>query len=894
MMIKKLIICLVLLSPFPSLGQIVISGRILNQADKRPVANASIFLSNIAIDNKTGEDGSFRLSNIKPGKYNLVVSIIGFQKYSQALTIGNESFVMPDIFLSPQQIHTSGLLPVDHGLKQGNNKLNDSIGLSISSRLKDFVEKHPVEKAHLHFDKPYYIAGDTVYFRAYITLGATHQLTKLSGVLHVVFINSVNKIERSIILQIIDGMANGDFALPDSLEQGNYKIRAYTQWMRNEGDDCYFDQTIPILSAHKVTKISTPIPSRPDVQFFPEGGTFVAGVHSKVAFKAIGTDGLGINIIGIVTDNENNNITAFEPAHLGMGYFYITPQVGKIYSAQITFPDGSQQTLSLPKPEVKGISLSIDNDSLPKATVKIEANKAYFNENINKEYNLLIYSGDITNMVTCRLDTPVIVFDILKRRLHTGIATVTLFSPTGEPLCERLLFIQNYDQIGLVINSDKTNYVAREKTIIKLKAKTRADEPSVGYFSVSVIDEAKISVDENMESTILTNLLLTSDLKGSIEQPNYYFNNIYDEKALPRLDLVMLTHGYRGFNWKQILNKSNPLVTYQPEKTLEIDGFVKSLSGKALLNAKVSLVSEKDGSFLTQLTDNEGKFHFTGLIFNDTAKFILQALNANGQNNIQLSFDQDLQPPKAVVGAAKRNSRAFNSTTIVPYQLSRQNGISLKEVIIKDKALKRYDDYKSSALGGPGHADQVISHTELDKIGGVRLSEMLNGKLKRGIHLSSGQAATGQMLMLMDGVEIKNIDDINWHDVENIELFLGANAAIYGMRAGKGVIVITAKQGHSDISKINIPSKGILPINPQGFYKAREFYTPKYTSITSLNGNPDMRATIYWNPDLVTDKDGNASFSYNNADGPGTYRVIIEGIDADGNLGRQVYRYKVN
>jgi len=131
---------------------------------------------------------------------------------------------------------------------------------------------------------------------------------------------------------------------------------------------------------------------------------------------------------------------------------------------------------------------------------------------------------------------------ILKRRLHTGIATVTLFLPTGESLCERLLFVQNYDQLNLGVSSDKAVYAKREKVNINLNAINRAGNPAEGHFSVSVTDESKVPVDENAENTIISNLLLTSDLQGYVEQPNYYFADTSAD-AGKNLDVLMLSPG---------------------------------------------------------------------------------------------------------------------------------------------------------------------------------------------------------------------------------------------------------------------------------------------------------------------------------------------------------------
>ncbi|MDB5133436.1 MAG: TonB-dependent receptor, partial [Mucilaginibacter sp.] len=766
--------------------------------------------------------------------------------------------------------------------------------------------------AYLHFDKPYYVAGDTIYFKAYVTLGEKHRLSSLSGVLHIELVNTNNKIDQSIKLQLTNGLTWGDFALPDSLPKGNYRVRAYTQWMRNAGDDVYFDQTIPVGSAlhTKISESSTARIStgkaKPDVQFFPEGGEMLAGIPSKIAFKAIGVNGLGVNVKGIIIDNDNQEVSSFASTHLGMGYFYLTPLENKTYRAKLTYPDGQQSFIDLPQTAAKGITLKVNNDSLDKAVVQLIANESYFVENRGKTFNLLVYSAGLTNMVTIRLDSTVINLAILKRRLYTGITRITLFSGENEPLSERLIFIQNPDLFNLEIDTNKITRIKRGKVQIGVHAVARADSAVTGHFSISVIDESKMPVDENAEATIFSYLLLTSELKGNIEQPNYYFAHITD-KTRACLDLVMLTHGYKRFEWKKLLNAEYPPIAYHPETGLEITGTAKSIFGKPLVNGTVSLISLRGGPFISVATGNKGSFRFSNLSFTDTTKFILQAVNAKGKNSTQLIYNKDQPGPPLIT---KSSAQPEDVNQLMPAYLENHKeqlidyakygdpkGRVLKEV--KIKAVKRDDDYASSNLGGPGHADVVIHAEQIENMGGF-LSLRLQGKTRGLIHwvparngglLPYSGRGGGVMSVFLDGVAV-DIDQVNPNDIETVEVLAGANASIYGMVGGNGVIILTSKQGKGLQSK-DIASTGILSITAHGYYKAREFYSPKYDESNLTGKHADLRTTIYWKPELVTDKGGNASFDYYNADGTGTYRVVIEGIDDKGNLGRQVYRYRV-
>lgn len=326
----------------------------------------------------------------------------------------------------------------------GDTTRNTKATNGPGEKLAGYKRAHITEKAYLHFDKPYYAAGDTIYFKAYVTMNERHWLTQLSGVLHVEFINTQNKIDQSLLLKINNGVCWGDFSLPDSLPRGDYQVRAYTNLMRNGDEAGLFIRTIPVVSprADKIPESGGGLPgaNKPDLQLLPEGGGLVAGLRSRVAFKAIGVNGLGSGVKGTVTDSTGKVITTFASTHLGMGAFEIMPDADKNYKANLTFANGYQSTINLPAVQQSGITLAVDNDSLQKVSVLVKANAEYLKQNKNKEYKVIVYSGGLITVVNCALDSSETRLDIAKRRMRTGINTVTLFSPDNEPLAERLFF----------------------------------------------------------------------------------------------------------------------------------------------------------------------------------------------------------------------------------------------------------------------------------------------------------------------------------------------------------------------------------------------------------------------------------------------------------------------
>lgn len=207
----------------------------------------------------------------------------------------------------------------------------------------------------------------------------------------------------------------------------------------------------------------------------------------------------------------------------------------------------------------------------------------------------------------------------------------------GEPLAERIAFIQNNDTLKLNIVALAQACTTRQQVKINLDAKNPDNNPIAGSFSVSVIDESQVGIDEQTESTIINNLLLTSDLKGYIEHPNYYFTNIND-RTKADLDLLMLTQGYRRFEWKQILNNTTPSITFQPDKSLEIAGTVKIPSGKPVPNSKVTLLAAKENLFRDTIADANGNFKFTDLYLADTTNVVLKARKGNDDDHVVISI----------------------------------------------------------------------------------------------------------------------------------------------------------------------------------------------------------------------------------------------------------------
>jgi hypothetical protein len=206
----------------------------------------------------------------------------------------------------------------------------------------------------------------------------------------------------------------------------------------------------------------------------------------------------------------------------------------------------------------------------------------------------------------------------------------------------------------------------------------------------------------------------------------------------------------------------------------------------------------------------------------------------------------------------------------------------------------------SSNLNGPGNADQVLVGDQISQGFGGNIADALIGRLL-GVQVINGKFIStrgGELKVNLDGITIPDdeISTINPIDIQSVEVLRSPMYyGIYGSEAGPGGIILLTSKNGSEMkgAYLSRPAPGIITFSPIGYYKAREFYSPQYDDPKTNTAVANLRTTIYWNPNIVTDKDGNATFEYFNAGSKGTYRVVIEGLDVGGNIGRQVFRYKV-
>ena len=530
----------------------------------------------------------------------------------------------------------------------------------INSFADSLTKAFPVEKLYLQTDKPMYNSGDTLWFKGYLFDAKNLTPSIKSGLVYTEVIDKDNQIIKRMLFQVEDGLFRGSIALDNELRAGDFTLRAYTNWMRNWGTDYVFTKnlfyvnTTPAslvnnsgnaLNFNKSNGKTANQSNRTediDLQFMPEGGNLVNGLQSKVGFKAIAANGLGKDVSGKIYNSKKQEVASFKTTHAGMGSFDFTPKAGETYVANIITAGMEPKTYALPKTEASGLALKITND-LESDVLKINM---VCSETISKTapYYLIAQSrGVVCYGAIAKFTNKEVNSVIQKDKFPTGIVRITLFDENLNPVNERLTFVNHQDGLNIRLKTAQENYQTRDSVTLHLKVADKNSMPIQGSFGVAVTDDGLVAADT--ASNIFTRLFLTSDLKGTVENPAYYL--ISKAENWTALENLLLTQGWIGYRWDK--NFEIPQVKYPAQPEFAVKGKLTNLLNKGVPNVPVKLFSRHPFFTMDTISNQSGEFTFRNIPLIDTANFLLQALNKKGKSRnvgFQMQDEEPYQSPQ--------------------------------------------------------------------------------------------------------------------------------------------------------------------------------------------------------------------------------------------------------
>ncbi|MEP6595793.1 MAG: hypothetical protein ABJA71_07590 [Ginsengibacter sp.] len=757
---------------------------------------------------------------------------------------------------------------------------------AISAAFSQYHQNSIKEKIFVHTDKSLYVAGEIALFKLYDVDASNHEPLELSKVAYVEILDSNNKHSLQAKIALHNGEGNGSFYLPLTLTSGNYKLRAYTNWMKNFGAAYFFEKDITIINVQK--KINISVAKREekfDVQFFPEGGNLVDNLPSQVAFKGVNEYGRGVTFTGILLDNADT-LLAFKPEHAGMGSFSFTPLSNHSYKAYIKTISGKSEVKNLPMAYTSGYVMSL-SDSADKIKVIVQSDILS-----QHEIYLFAHTREIIKVaVSTSWQNGKAVFLFDKEMLGDGISHITIFNDQKQPVCERLYFKKPGKQLEIKLSTDQSVYTTRKK--ISLTIQRDNSEISLSL-SVYRLDSLQSFNDANINSY----LLLSSDLKGFIEDPDFYFLKNDDETNIA-LDHLMLTNGWRRFKWEDVLQNTKSFFTYVPEYNGPI------IAGK-VINTRSGIPASNIESYIsvpgfptefnTSLSDKKGNVAFELKNFYGSSEIMLQPHTLRDTNyriDITDPFSNDLSAtPFPVFTVQQKTANTLLEESISMQVQNIYSGKKLKHFIMPSVDTTVFYITPDAKY----NLDDYTRFTTMEEVLREYVALVDVKKREGKFHLNAIDLANNQMfktnpLVLLDGIPIFDLDKfmltdplkLNKLELLNRKYFLGNSTF-------NGILNWTSYKG--DMAGYE-PTNATI-IDYDGLQLEREFYTPVYTNIDQESSHiPDFRNVLLWSPNIKIAGGESREINFYTSDLPGKYAVQIQGITKEGLCGNKVITFEV-
>ena len=743
------------------------------------------------------------------------------------------------------------------------------------------------EKLYVHVSKTSFVTGETLWFKIYNTDGSNNNLLNLSKVAYVEILDNANTPVLQAKIALNNGTGNGSFLLPQSLNTGNYTVRAYTNWMKNFAPEFYFSQAVSIINPLKeVVKNDSVKTTGYNIQFLPEGGHLVKGVSSRVAFKILGADGKPVDATGAVLDQRKDTIARFSTLKFGMGSFIFTPTASIEYKAIIKLGK-NQVVAALPAVNDAGYVIQVTNNNnnygVDIRTAGISPGNIY----------LLIHTNNAIELAeSAAIANGSAHFTIDKSKLAEGVSYVTIFNEQKQPVCERLLFNRPQRQLIVKAMADASSYTTRKKVAVNVGTQSEDAKNIPANLSLAVY---RLTGSQNLQnSDIASYLWLSADLKGAIESPGYYLENNTPESN-QALDNLLLSQGWTQFDWSNILSAKTAQYNYLPEYTGPIitANIINTVTSIAAPNINAYLtVPGKYHQLYAARSDSAGK-----LTFNTKGAYGSKDIIVKTNNRIDSTYRIDVLSPFSEQYTAQ-------ALPILGIDATLKNTLSADNINAQVNQLFTRSETEPLVADSTNFYKKPFYAYNLDDYVRFKTIEEIIHEYVRFISVSythnlphltmsyNKELLKGQALAVVDGEpifesgEIYKLDPLKFKRLDVIN-----DTYLYGPAVFDGIIGLTSYNG--DKGNIVLDPKAVT-VDYEGLQLRRIFYSPVYdTQQQQKNTIPDFRTTLYWNPDVTTGADGTGKVNFYTSDKPGAYIGIIEGITPTGRAGTGKFYFEV-
>ena len=797
------------------------------------------------------------------------------------------------------------------------------------------IERYPQEKLHLHTDKDSYIAGDTIWLRAHCADAATHRPVAASRYVYVELRDDRGSLVRRIKLLSRDSVYSG-YLPTQSLERfGDYSLTAYTLYMRNPGPEYFFKKPLTIwpYQESRRTQRNTSVRkvSDFDVSFFPEGGYLIDGYDCCVAFKALGDDGGSVEITGVVKNDRDEVVDTLRTLHGGMGCLRFTAHTSERYYAECTMAGGKTERFDLPASRNTACVLKILQTEENFTVLPISGRP------LPKGLKLLVHCrGNICYHKPWNYDYASLIFR--RSDLPGGILQILLLDKAGNALSERLVFNRG-EELATTDMQVQGSLKQRTKVTLAVTATDPDGGPAAGDFSIAVTDRA--AVPSATSGSIYSTLLLTSELRGTIETPDWYFEG-RDAARVTALDALLLTQGWRRYDVPELMKKEYVEPQYPLEVGQEITG---RISKSGLWNRKKKLSRYEMRMIVPSLhyvtkcaVDDTGAFALNGFDFPDSTLYVLRPAAVRGSMpEATVKVARDSFPEVGTLPRVPETDAANPYLAQARHYIEQRGQTDMRNVLIDTVVVthrirQEMKSPEQRLASNSWTAEQIKESGAgtilecLARMPGIKVSDysisyrgtgalfVVDGQLEEPVDMqasASGFPLTGMVrssrnvsrgaasglggIARPDGLGgftqftlAQQVMCLSYplEMVSRIDLIDSHDSALYIPWAKGAVVSITLKKGKEWEDAVALmPSVDVAIASPLGYQTPAEFYAPAYaTEKARRSMAPDYRTTLYWNPSVEFDETGRATVEFYTSDAPADYDITIEGITQTGKI----------
>ena len=762
----------------------------------------------------------------------------------------------------------------------------------ISRRFNGHAVKALQEKSFVHTDKQFYIAGEICWFKLYLVDGTFHKPLNLSKVAYVEVLDNKNTPVLQAKISVADGVGNGSLTLPVTLSSGNYRLRAYTRWMQNFSPDFFFETDLTVINTRKIYQVdSQNISIRYQASLFPEGGHLVNGVDCVMACQLTDQYGHGSPGEGWVVMDDHDTISHFLVNIHGVATFAFTPMAGHRYQALLQ-AEQQHLTVALPVAADKGYALRVDaaGDSVrirvqtsPGLGDRMVTMVAHTRQAIKIVRNMPLVDG-----------LAVLAFD--KNKLGEGISHITIFNELRQPVSERLVFRFPAKSPRLSLSLDKPVIEPRQKLSIAMNmqevSSTTTTELSMAIYRAD-------SLQPDAQENIMTYLLLTSDLQGRIDQPTQYFLH-QDTTSERQIDNLMLTQGWRKFNWDDITSGAPPAISFAPEISGHvINGRVTKINTNESVKDVAAYLSVPGSraQFYCNLSDSVGNLKFFTKDFYNQGEVIVQVdkaspagVTAEVLNPFSNKHSAKLLPPLDITTVP---SLAFVNQNVNVQVENAFSGVTSRSF--------SYPKIDTSSFFGPPDVsyklDNYVRFTTMEEVLREYVTPVNVRKKDSRYHLPVFDAPGKRFfeddpLVLIDGVPVGDLNKVMQFDPLKVaKMDIKSRTYFRGNLLFSGIVSMNTYQG--DLAGLELDPRATV-IDYDGLQLNRSFAAPTYTTDAQRDSHyPDFRTLLSWSPSIHLDAQTKIELPVYSSDVPGRYLVVVQGVTSDGQPVFATYQFDV-